>query len=69
VTAPEEQARQTIDALLAAAGWSVQDFKQADIHAARGVAIREFPLSSPSPLSRGADHVPQILLDTARRFS
>jgi type I restriction enzyme R subunit len=51
MTAPEELARQTIDRLLTAAGWAVQDFKAADIHAARGVAIREFPLSSPSPLA------------------
>jgi type I restriction enzyme R subunit len=50
---PEEQARSAIDALLAAAGWSVQDYQRADIHAARGVAIREFPLVSPSPASAG----------------
>jgi type I restriction enzyme R subunit len=41
----EQAARQTIDKLLAQAGWAVQDFKQADIHAARGVAIREFVLN------------------------
>ena len=40
----EQQARKRIDELLVAAGWSVQDVKAADIHAARGVAIREFPL-------------------------
>lgn len=50
---PEEQARSAIDALLAAAGWSVQDDQRADIHAARGVALREFPLISPSPASAG----------------
>jgi type I restriction enzyme R subunit len=50
---PEEQARSAIDALLAAAGWAVQDFKAADIHAARGVAIREFPLHSPLPPGEG----------------
>jgi type I restriction enzyme, R subunit len=42
---PEEHARQTIDQLLTAAGWFVQDVKQADLHAARGVALREFALS------------------------
>jgi type I restriction enzyme R subunit len=42
---PEERARQTIDQLLTAAGWAVQDVKQADLHAARGVALREFPLN------------------------
>ena len=39
----EQQARAGIDRLLTAAGWSVQDVAQANIHAARGVALREFP--------------------------
>jgi type I restriction enzyme R subunit len=42
---PEQEARLQIDALLEAAGWQVQDAKAAHIHAARGVAIREFPLA------------------------
>jgi len=42
---PEAAARAEIDQLLSAAGWSVQDYKAADIHAARGVAIREFQLN------------------------
>jgi len=41
----EQAARQTIDRLLTSAGWAVQDLKQADIHAGRGVALREFPLN------------------------
>ncbi len=41
---PEEEARKRIDALLLAAGWVVCDACAANIHAARGVAIREFPL-------------------------
>lgn len=41
---PEREAREKIDALLAAAGWHVCDASIANIHAARGVAIREFPL-------------------------
>ncbi len=41
---PEAEARQQIDALLVAAGWQVQNAKATNIHAARGVAIREFPL-------------------------
>ena len=41
---PEQQARSEIDRLLAAAGWSVQDYKSADLHASRGVALREFQL-------------------------
>lgn len=43
---PEAKARAEIDRLLAAAGWHVCDFRQADIHAAAGVAIREFELTS-----------------------
>jgi type I restriction enzyme R subunit len=43
---PEKRARQSIDELLTAAGWQVQDRKQANLMAGRGVAIREFPLKS-----------------------
>ena len=41
---PEQEARLKIDELLIAAGWQIQDAGAAHIHAARGVAIREFPL-------------------------
>ena len=41
---PEQLARHTIDALLAAAGWVLQDRDQFDRSAALGVAVREFPL-------------------------
>jgi len=41
---PEQKARAVIDRLLNAAGWAVQDLARANIHASRGVAIREFPL-------------------------
>ena len=44
VSQPEQQARETIDKLLTQAGWVVCDASQVNIHAARGVAIREFPL-------------------------
>jgi type I restriction enzyme R subunit len=43
---PEQHARENIDRLLIAAGWHVCDANQANIRAARGVAIREFPLKS-----------------------
>lgn len=43
---PEEEARQEIDRLLQAAGWQVQDYKDLNLGAALGVAIREFPLDS-----------------------
>lgn len=42
--AAEALAREKIDDLLAQAGWHVCDADAANIHAARGVAIREFPL-------------------------
>ena len=43
---PEQKAREGIDRLLVLAGWQVCDLAQADIHGARGVALREFPLKS-----------------------
>ena len=43
---PEEQAREIIDEKLAAAGWVVQDFKQLNLGARTGVAVREFMTSS-----------------------
>lgn len=42
----EQHARENIDRLLTAAGWLVCDANKVNIHAARGVAIREFPLKS-----------------------
>ena len=45
MTKPEEEARAEIDCLLAAAGWSVQSVSAANLQAARGIAIREFPLA------------------------
>jgi len=43
---PEEEARQEIDNLLEAAGWEVQDYRNLNLGAALGIAIREFPLES-----------------------
>lgn len=40
-TTPEQEARETIDASLRAAGWTVQSLKEANLSASRGVAIRE----------------------------
>ena len=42
---PEQIARAAIDDLLRAASWQVCGVADANIHAARGVAIREFPLN------------------------
>lgn len=41
---PEQKARREIDADLAAAGWLVLDRDDLDLTAARGVAVREFPM-------------------------
>lgn len=43
---PEDRARGKIDALFERCGWQVQDFKDANLKAGRGVALRNFPLTS-----------------------
>ncbi len=40
---PEQSARDTIDRMLAAAGWAVQSRNELDLAAGRGVAVREYP--------------------------
>jgi len=46
VLTPEQEARVEIDKVLEKAGWRIFNAAEANIHAARGVAIREFPLKS-----------------------
>ncbi len=41
---PVQEARIEIDRMLLEVGWLVQDVKSVNLHAGRGVAIREFPL-------------------------
>ena len=41
---PETTARVQIDAALEASGWQVQDVNAINLHAGRGIAVREFPL-------------------------
>lgn len=43
---PEQKARQQIDRQLEQAGWNVQDYRQMNISAGLGVAVREFPLTT-----------------------
>ena len=43
---PERKTREEIDELLHTAGWHVCDADKANLHAARGVTIRELPLQS-----------------------
>jgi type I restriction enzyme R subunit len=42
---PEQAAREQIDAALVEAGWVVQDLAALNLHASRGIAVREFPLA------------------------
>jgi type I restriction enzyme R subunit len=42
---PEDRARLRIDQMLTECGWMVQHAKNANVHAGRGVAIREFALA------------------------
>ena len=46
MTTPEAFARQHIDELLTAAGWVVQSRAELNLGASRGVAVREFPLTT-----------------------
>ena len=43
---PEQEAREEIDGQLHQTGWAVQYADEMDISAARGVAVREFPLET-----------------------
>ncbi|RAK68087.1 DEAD/DEAH box helicase family protein [Hymenobacter edaphi] len=43
---PEQHARQLIDAQLQQAGWLVQDYKQVNLGAGPGIAVREYPTAS-----------------------
>ena len=42
---PEEEARKDIDRMLSASGWILQDYKDRNLSAGLGVAVREYPLS------------------------
>ncbi len=46
---PEEKARQRIDAMLNASGWTVQTKDQINLSAARGVAISELGVATSEP--------------------
>jgi type I restriction enzyme R subunit len=46
MSTPEDEARGHIDQALEHAGWRVQDYKSAHLHAGRGVVLRNFPLVS-----------------------
>ena len=60
---PEEEARQNIDRLLEAAGWVIQDYRDLNLGASLGIAIREFPLKSGTadPQSQGTTFILQAV--------
>ena len=62
MTTPEDQAREKIDELLGKAAWAIQDLNQTNLNAARGVAIRNFPLE------RGHGFADYLLPITAGAF-
>jgi type I restriction enzyme R subunit len=43
---PEQESRQDIDRQLVQTGWLVQDYRDMNISAGPGVAVREFPLAT-----------------------
>jgi hypothetical protein len=43
---PEEEARKKIDTLLEKAGWLIQDYRDLNLGAGVGAAVREYPLNT-----------------------
>ena len=43
---PEAKARRAIEQRLIDAGWVIQDYREIDLGAARGVAVREYPTAT-----------------------
>ncbi len=53
IMTPEAKARQTIDSMLEASGWQIQNYAERAIDASLGVAVREYPLK----LNQKADYL------------
>lgn len=45
---PEAEARKKIDEMLLESGWIIQDYSQLNLGAAKGIAVREFPIGKDS---------------------
>ena len=43
---PEEEARKHIDNMLKEAGWNIQDYRNINLGASFGVAVREYPVGA-----------------------
>jgi len=64
---PEAKARQAIDARLTSAGWVVQDMKQLNLGAARGVAVREYPTDTgPADYVLFVDREPRGIIEAKK---
>ena len=64
---PEEKAREKIDQKLLLSGWTVQDFKMLNPHAALGVAVREFPTETgPVDYALFVDGVPVGVIEAKK---
>lgn len=64
---PETKARQEIDRKLAQAGWLVQDYRQANLGAGLGVAVREYPTETgPADYLLFVDRKPVGVLEAKR---
>lgn len=64
---PEEKAREKIDQKLSLSGWTVQDFKMLNPHAALGVAVREFPTETgPVDYALFVDGVPVGVIEAKK---
>ena len=64
---PEQRARDRIDELLLVSGWIVQDGRHIDIHAGRGVAVREYATDvGPVDYLLFADEMPVGIIEAKR---
>lgn len=64
---PEEKARLIIDQKLQQAGWVIQDYKKANLGAAVGIAIREYPTDSgPADYVLFIDRQPTGIIEAKR---
>ena len=64
---PEQKARDTIDAMLRAAGWAVQSKNKVDLYAQSGVAVREYQTDiGPADYVLFVDRLPVGIIEAKR---
>ncbi|WP_295429927.1 DEAD/DEAH box helicase family protein [uncultured Thiodictyon sp.] len=67
---PEAKARQDIEQRLIEAGWVIQDYRDIDLGAARGVAVREYPTATgPADYVLFIDREPVGIIEAKRAES